>query len=218
MTTWNIGRHRAGWFVVIAAWTGLAVFPLTAVPASPDKPLAYPKARKGKQVDLYHETKVPDPYRWLEDPDSSESREWIEAQNRLTFGYLEQIPKRAAIKKRLTEIWDYEKYGLYHKEGDRYFFKKNDGLQNQHVLYTVSSLQGRPKVLLDPNQLSPDGTVSLRGLDRLRPHAGVLPHQRRRRIAIGNRRTGADLSRDASLWPRHLCQRYSGGARGHRAR
>ena len=159
----NTGRHRAGLFVAIAVLAGLAVFPVAVLAASPDKPLAYPKARKGDQVDLYHETKVPDPYRWLEDPDSSESRAWIAAQNRLTFSYLKQIPERAAIKKRLTEIWDYEKYQLYYKEGDRYFFKKNDGLQNQDVLYTVSSLDGRPTVLLDPNKLSEDGTVSLRG-------------------------------------------------------
>ncbi|MBL8203462.1 MAG: S9 family peptidase [Blastocatellia bacterium] len=124
----------------------------------------YPKAKKVDHVDEYHGTKVADPYRWLENPDAEDSRAWIEAQNKLTFGFLDQIPERQQIKERLTKLWDYEKYSSPFKEGGRYFFYKNDGLQNQSVLYTANSLEGAPRVLLDPNTLSKDGTVALSGL------------------------------------------------------
>jgi prolyl oligopeptidase len=124
----------------------------------------YPKANKVDQVDEYHGTKVADPYRWLENPDAPDSRAWIEAQNKLTFGFLDQIPERAKIKERLTKLWNYEKYTAPFREGERYFFYKNDGLQNQSVLYTTDSLEGEPRVLLDPNALSKDGTVALSGL------------------------------------------------------
>ncbi len=124
----------------------------------------YPKAKKVDQMDDYHGTKVADPYRWLENPDSKESRAWINAQNQLTFGFLDQIPERKQIKERLTKLWNYEKYSAPFKEGGRYFFYKNDGLQNQNVLYTADSLEGAPRVLLDPNALSKDGTVALSGL------------------------------------------------------
>ena len=123
----------------------------------------YPKAKKIDQTDDYHGTKVSDPYRWLENPDAPESREWIEAQNKLTFGFLEQIPERTKIKERLTKLWNYEKYSAPFKENKRYFFYKNDGLQNQNVLYTAESLEGTPRVLLDPNTLSNNGTVALSG-------------------------------------------------------
>jgi prolyl oligopeptidase len=125
--------------------------------------LSYPAARRGEQVDDYHGTKVADPYRWLEDLDSAETRAWVEAENKLTFDYLKQIPERAAIKDRLTKLWNYERYDIPSKEGGRYFYKKNNGLQNQSVLYTVTTLEGEPRVLLDPNKLSSDGTVALTG-------------------------------------------------------
>ncbi|MCI0523804.1 MAG: prolyl oligopeptidase family serine peptidase, partial [Acidobacteria bacterium] len=128
-----------------------------------NKPFAYPPAKKVDQIDDYHGVKVADPYRWLEDPDSADSRGWIEAQNKLTFSFLDKIPERAKIKDRLTRLWNYEKYGPPFKEGGRYFYFKNDGLQNQNVLYTLKSLDGEPRVLLDPNKLSTDGTVALSG-------------------------------------------------------
>jgi prolyl oligopeptidase len=142
---------------------GVVVFAVAELRGDPGKPLPYPKARKADVADEYHGVKVPDPYRWLEDPDAEETRAWIEAENRITFGYLEQIPQRAKIKERLTKLWDYEKYGLPFKRNARYFFTKNDGLQNQSVLYTVKPLDGEPKTLLDPNKLSADGTIALSG-------------------------------------------------------
>ncbi|MBD2002529.1 MULTISPECIES: prolyl oligopeptidase family serine peptidase [Cyanophyceae] len=132
-----------------------------------DKPLAYPTSQKVDQVDDYHGTKVEDPYRWLEDPDSDETKAWVEAQNQVTFEYLNEITVREKIKQRLTQLWDYEKFSIPFKEGDRalrYFYFKNDGLQNQSVLYTLISLDAEPKVLLDPNKLSEDGTVALSGV------------------------------------------------------
>jgi len=128
-----------------------------------NKTLVYPPAKKVDQIDDYHGVKVADPYRWLEDPDSADSRAWIEAQNKLTFGFLNEVPERAKIKERLTKLWNYEKYKPPFKEGGRYFYFKNDGLQNQDVLYTLKSLDGEPRVLLDPNKLSTDGTVALSG-------------------------------------------------------
>ncbi|HAZ43214.1 MAG TPA: S9 family peptidase [Cyanobacteria bacterium UBA11369] len=129
-----------------------------------NQPLSYPLTRKVDQVDEYHGVQVQDPYRWLEDPDSDETKVWVEAENSVTFEYLNQIPVREKIKQRLTQLWDYEKYGIPFKEGNRYFYFKNDGLQNQSVLYALSSLDGEPKVLLDPNKLSDDGTVALSGI------------------------------------------------------
>ena len=123
--------------------------------------LQYPVARKGDVIDDYHGTKIADPYRWLEDPDSPESRSWIAAENRLTASYLEAIPARAALRERLTKLWNYPRYGTPFRKARRYFFFKNDGLQNQSVLYTQASLAGAPETLLDPNLLSEDGTVAL---------------------------------------------------------
>jgi prolyl oligopeptidase len=127
------------------------------------KPMTYPEARKGEVIDTYHGVQVADPYRWLEDPDSDESRAWIDAQNEITFDFLKSIRQRKRIEKRLTKLWNYEKYGVPFKRGGKYFYTKNDGLQNQSVLYVVEDLDDKPRVLIDPNTFSEDGTVSLGG-------------------------------------------------------
>ena len=150
--------------VIICTFLYHVKVPSSQTNMSAEVKLNYPDSRKGEQVDNYHGTEVADPYRWLENPDSEETKTWVEAQNKVTFNYLEQIPARDDIKKRLTKLWDYEKYGVPFQEGDRYFYSKNDGLQNQSVLYTLKNLDDKPTVLLDPNKLSEDGTVALSGI------------------------------------------------------
>jgi len=129
-----------------------------------NKRLDYPITAKGDVVDTYFDTEVADPYRWLEDDNSKETKAWVEAQNAVTFGYLETIPFRESIKSRLTQIWDYPKYGLPYKRGDFWYYSKNDGLQQQAVVYQMDDLDGEPRVFLDPNTFSEDGTVALSGL------------------------------------------------------
>jgi prolyl oligopeptidase len=121
----------------------------------------YPYTRKDDQVDDYHGIKVADPYRWLEDDNSAETLAWVTAENQVTFNYLDQIPYRSQLKQRLQELYNYPKYGVPSRSGTYYFWSKNDGLQNQSVLYVQEGLEGTPRVLIDPNQLSPDGTVRL---------------------------------------------------------
>lgn len=125
----------------------------------------YPPTKTVDQVDDYHGTRVADPYRWLEADvrTSPEVAAWVEAQNKLTFAFLEAIPERAAIKKRITDLWNYEKYSAPAKAGGRYFYSRNDGLQNQSVLYMQQTLDGEPRLLIDPNTWSKDGTVALAG-------------------------------------------------------
>ncbi len=125
----------------------------------------YPVTNKVDQTDDYFGTIVADPYRWLEDDNSEETAEWVTAQNEVTFGYLEQIPFRSKVKERLEQIWDYPKYSSPFKEGDNYYFFKNDGMQNQYVMYKQTSLDAEPEVFLDPNTFSEDGTVALSGLE-----------------------------------------------------
>ncbi|HEV8579779.1 MAG TPA: prolyl oligopeptidase family serine peptidase [Thermoanaerobaculia bacterium] len=133
----------------------------TSVESPAGKRIVYPESPRVEQVDDYHGVKVADPYRWLEDLDSEQTRAWVEAQNRVTSAYLAAIPERDAIRRRLTELWNYERYGVPEQHGGRYFFTRNDGLQNQNVLYRLDSLAGEPQVVLDPNTLSQDGTVAL---------------------------------------------------------
>lgn len=125
--------------------------------------LTYPHAPTVEQIDDYHGTPVADPYRWLENTDSPETEAWVEAQNKLTFGFLEEIPQREQIRQRLTELWDYPKAWAPLRKGQRYFQLRNSGLQNQDVLYVLDSLEAEPRLLLDPNTLSKDGTVALNG-------------------------------------------------------
>jgi len=129
------------------------------------KVIDYPAAARGEQMDTYHGTQVADPYRALENLDAPETRTWIEAQNALTQNYLSQIPQRSAIHAKMTKMWNFERFGLPYKEGNRYFISRNDGLQNQSVLYTMDTLDSPPKLLLDPNLLSSDGTVALSGTE-----------------------------------------------------
>lgn len=151
-------------------FASLFILPLFAS-AAPDsttapsaaKAFAYPAPEKSNQVDDYFGTKVADPYRGLENADSPATKQWIKAENKLTEKFLDAIPERAKINRRLTALWDYEKYGVPFREGGRYFLGKNSGLQNQSVVYTSTALPGEPKVLLDPNTLSQDGTVALGG-------------------------------------------------------
>ena len=127
--------------------------------------LKYPESPRTDKVDIIHGIRVPDPYRWLEDIDSQQTQDWMEAENQVTFEYLRQIPAREKIRQRISELWNYERYEvLPFKRGGRYFLSRNDGLQNQDVHYWMESLEDEPKVLLDPNKLSEDGTVALTNL------------------------------------------------------
>ncbi len=179
-----------------------------ATPAAGKAPaserLTYPVSRKGDVVEDYHGTQVADPYRWLEDADAPETRQWVEAQNALTFGYLEKLPARGRLEARLTELWNYEKYGIPSREGSRYVFTKNDGLQNQSVLYVADSLEAEPRVLLDPNTLSQDGTVALTGADftrdgNLMAYSLAAAGSDWNEIRVRDVRTGKDLP-DVVQW------------------
>ena len=152
----------------LVASLALAAFALTLgaqttalTSAAPGSKLAYPTTRKVDHVDTYHGVQVADPYRWLEDDNSPETAAWVAAQNKVTFGYLEQIPYRAGIRQRLEQLFNYPKYSAPFRRGPYYFFSKNDGLQNQSVLYVQQGIDGTPAVLIDPNTLSKDGTTRL---------------------------------------------------------
>jgi prolyl oligopeptidase len=137
---------------------------LTATLLHPDgiaQSITYPTTRKVDHVDTYHGTQVADPYRWLEDDRSAETAAWVKAQNEVTFGYLDQIPFKKKIFNDLEKAYNYPKYSAPTKKGDYFYFYKNDGLQNQSVLYRQKGLNGTPEVVLDPNKLSEDGTTRL---------------------------------------------------------
>ncbi len=147
--------------MLLRVWFAALLVAPQSLSLQESRPMSYPESKKVDRVDDYFGTKIADPYRWLEDLDGAETAGWVEAQNRVTFAYLESIPERGRIKERLTALWDYERYGLPSKEGGRYVFSKNDGLQNQAVLYSAATLDDEPSILLDPNRLSSDGTVAL---------------------------------------------------------
>lgn len=149
----------------------------------PAKSVAYPKTAKVGQTDDYHGTKVEDPYRWLEDDRSKETEAWVAEQNKVTFGYLDKIPFRGALRARLDKLYDYPKYTAPSKKRDLYFFRKNAGLQNQAVLYVQKGLDGAPETLIDPNTLSPDGTTRL---------GGTAPSKDARHLAYSLSQSGSD--------------------------
>ncbi len=137
----------------------LLLFPIVLAAAA--QVIRYPATRKSSQVDTYFGVQVADPYRWLEDDRSPETEAWVEAENKVTFAYLNQIPYRQQVKARLEKLFDYPRYTAPFRRGEYFFFSKNDGLQNQNVLYIQKGLNGMPEVLLDPNKLSTDGTTRL---------------------------------------------------------
>jgi prolyl oligopeptidase len=146
--------------------TKLVVMAATALCASvgAQTQWTYPPAHTVDQVDVYHGVKVADPYRWLEDPDATDSQKWINAQVELTNSYIKAVPQRNDIEARITKLWNFEKFGTPFKEGGRYFWSYNSGLQNQSVIYTADSLDGESRVLIDPNTLKADGTMALAGM------------------------------------------------------
>ncbi len=152
------------WISSVAALV-FTLFPMAPVGAAENARIDYPQTRRIEHVDTYHGTEVADPYRWLEDDvrKSEQVAQWVAAENKVTFRYLESIPQRERIRARLTELWNYARYSSPFKKGGRYYYLKNDGLQNQAVLYTMDSLRGKARVLIDPNQWSKDGTIALAG-------------------------------------------------------
>jgi len=155
-------RIKPDMFKKAAFFTILVSLLTAAVPAQTS--IAYPKAKKVEQVDNFHGTAVADPYRWMEETTSADTQAWIEEQNKITSAYLATIPERSKIKARLTELWNYERYGAPSKIADGfYIYTKNDGLQNQSVWYRAKSIDDPGTVFFDPNKLSADGTVALSG-------------------------------------------------------
>lgn len=149
--------NRVLWLSLIA----LTIIFLLAQSTAIGQKLQYAQTKKTDHVDTYFGVKVADPYRWLEDDNSAETAQWVEAQNKVTFGYLEKIPFRDQVKKRLQDLFNYPKYSAPSHKGEHYYFSKNDGLQNQSVLYIQKGLDGTPEVLIDPNRFSADGTARL---------------------------------------------------------
>ena len=146
-------------FLIMAVTSAMATFG-----QNKNEKITYPTTNKGETVDTYFDTKLPDPYRWLEDDKSAETGAWVKAQNEVTYGYLSQIPFRDALKARMEKLWNYEKIGAPFKEGNFTYYYKNNGLQNQSVLYRKDA-KGTETIFLDPNTFSKDGTTSLGGLD-----------------------------------------------------
>lgn len=162
-------------------------------------PIKYPETKTVEVVDDYFGTKVADPYRWLENNDSPEVAAWVEAQNKVTFAYLDEIPYRAAVKGRLTKLFNYPKYSSPSRRGEWFVFSKNDGLQNQSVFYIQKGLAGSPELLLDPNKFSADGTSRL-GAFRGRRAANTSVMEFRKAVPTGTRYTSW-MSRPGRRFP-----------------
>ncbi|HEV8230768.1 MAG TPA: prolyl oligopeptidase family serine peptidase [Thermoanaerobaculia bacterium] len=204
-------RGLAAALLLLPSFSGLAAQQLPAPPSSAASSAApartkgyeYPAAPKGELVEDYHGTKVADPYRSLENPDDPATAAWVEAENALTRSVLER-PEREKIKARLTELFDYPKVGIPEKKANRYFFSKNTGLQNQSVYYVQEGLAGEPRALIDPNTMSPDGTVALTNTSpakngRLLGYAISRSGSDRQEIFIRDVATGKDLP-DKLVW------------------
>jgi prolyl oligopeptidase len=158
----NMKMRVSGLFLATSLLLLVTVAPfLTRAADDAKTKITYPETKKVEVVDDYFGTKVPDPYRWLEDETSPETKAWVESQNRLTFAYLDKIPYREKLKARLTELYNYPRISAPFHRGDTYFFTKNDGLQNQSVYYIQKGVNGTPEVFLDPNKFSADGTSVL---------------------------------------------------------
>ena len=145
------------------AFAAVILFSACTHPQGPDMSVTYPKTATGDVKDNYFGTIVPDPYRWLENDTAANVKDWVQQENAVTQGYLSKIPYRDAIHKRLTELWNYARYSAPFKKGGKYYFSKNDGLQNQSVMYVQDDLNGAPREFFNPNTLSADGTVALTG-------------------------------------------------------
>lgn len=158
----------------------LCLMPATNIPAQPP---SYPVSRRQDITDEYHGVKIADPYRWLEDDNSDETIAWVRSQNEVTSEFLEDIPQRGAIRDRLEKLWNYERSGVPWEEGGRWFFSRNSGLQNQSVLFTADSPDAEPRMLLDPNSLSEDGTTSL---------TVTVPSRDARFLVYGLSKSGSD--------------------------
>ncbi|MCA9292382.1 MAG: S9 family peptidase [Phycisphaerales bacterium] len=192
-TTWMSGMKRSMVLAAALIATGASV----AMAA----PLDYPNTKKDSVVDTYHGVNVPDPYRWLEDSvhDSQAVADWVKAENKVTFGYLEKLKQREPIRKRLTDVFNYERFGMPRKVAGTYYFSKNDGLQNQSVLYRMASLDSAPEVLIDPNTWSTDGTKALAGTfysddGRFMAYAVADGGSDWRTIKVRDLRTNTDLA------------------------
>ena len=133
---------------------------VTQTPAAPAE-IQYPATTRGDVVDIYHDMKVADPYRWFEDANAQPTKDWVTAQNTLAQPYLEALPQRAWLGNRLKALWTYERFGVPQREGGHYFFLRNDGTQDQSVLYVADSLNATPRVLVDPNGKREDATIAL---------------------------------------------------------
>jgi len=160
----------------LALLSSSASFAQTSTPS-------YPATAKVEQTDNYHGTTVADPYRWLEDDNSAQTKDWVKAQNQVTDAYLAAMPQRLPVRKLYTELYNFEKFGVPFKEGGRYFWTRNNGLQQQSVLYTAKSLKDQPSIALDPNTLSQDGTVAL---------SGYAPSPNGKLLAYGSSKAGSD--------------------------
>jgi prolyl oligopeptidase len=157
--------------------------PPQAPPSAGKRRFNYPPSPTGSVVDELHGVSVPDPYRWLEDSNSAETQAWIAAQNQLTRGFLDGLPERETIRKRLRELWDFERFEAPFERSGRYFYFYNSGLQNQPALYWLKTLDAQPVLLLDPNLLASDGTVAL---------THVEPTDDGKLVAYGLSRAGSD--------------------------